>query len=176
MTRRRDDSIDFISPVASISEIAPVVAIRPVSYRRGRPLGDGGAHPHDRDDEAAAADELSSFAQELSQLAELSQSDPERFVAIVTSIANELTNAANSATVDEQPVLLDVAGQFARAARERNLSNFHPATDVAIHQPSNDGAAHTGAGAYRSPTEYTSVGDLRTTIARIVQQALDAAP
>ena len=173
MTARRDDSILPISPVTSISEVAPVTAVRGVSNRRSRPLGDDSPHP-DRDNDDPAENELSSFAQELSELAELAASDASRFVAVATAIAAELTLAANSATIDDQRVLLDVAGQFALATRDRNLSNFHPNTDVAIHEPSHDGAAHTGVGAYRSPQEYISANDVPAVIARIVRQALDA--
>lgn len=103
----------------------------------------------DADGDGSAAS-LSPFAQVLSQLQQLQQTDPTKLKSVLGSIATELDAAAQQAGPNGGQGLSDLANRFQQAAQTGDVSGLQP------HRH-HHGHHHGGAAAYQQTSDQSSL-------------------
>jgi hypothetical protein len=168
-------SVSSIDP-STLGLVAPTSPIDPGTVTASGLDADG-----DADGSTGAATSVSPFAQLLSQLQQLQQTDPAKLKTVLTDVANALQGAAQQAGSQGQ-FLAGVASRFQEAAQTGDLSllqpagrhhghhhHHHPPGAAAYQQSSGQpfAAATGGSGAVAaSPT------DPRTQVIDIIDQVL----
>ncbi|HLK58272.1 MAG TPA: hypothetical protein VKU00_17025 [Chthonomonadaceae bacterium] len=136
--------IDTTQLTQSIFQLGATQAISPALATN---QAQGGAQGVDTDGDqgGAASVKISKQAQLLSQLQQLQQQDPTQFKQVVTNIADQLTQAAQSSTGQDQQFLTALAGRF-QQAETGDLSGFtqqQPAATSSVQAAYTQGAQAT---------------------------------
>src|ERR1019366_379272 len=127
---------------------------------------------------AAAPAAISPPAQFMSQMQQLSQTDPSQFKAVAASVATSFQNAAAQASGSQAQVLTGLASQFTQAAHTGTLPAPQASTPVASVQGAQGASAgHAGAhhhhhhGGGASATQSSSVQEAFQDAMNVLTQA-----
>jgi hypothetical protein len=120
--------------------------------------------PGSVDAQSASTTQLSGGGQFLSKLADLEKSDPSKAKAILTQIANSLTQQASQATGTTAEQLSQTAAKFQQAANTGDLSGLQPA------------AAHHRGRAQRAYTQSQNSAQNHSLLVALTQNSGAIAP
>ena len=126
---------------------------------------------------AAATAAISTPAQFMSQMQQLSQTDPSQFKAVAASVATSFQNAAAQASGSQAQVLTGLASQFTQAAQTGTLPAPQASAPVASVQGAQGASAgHAGAhhhhhGGGASATQSSSVQEAFQDAMNVLSQA-----
>ena len=114
----------------------------------------------DGDNDGTSSSQVSPWAQLLSRLQQLQQTDPSKLSSVLTDISNKLTTDAQATGGVEGQALSNLASKFQQAAQTGDLSSLQPT------QHRHGGHHHHHAGAYQqagSSTDPTQTGSAGST-------------
>ena len=122
----------------------------------------------DNDGSSSGSASVSSVGKLFSQLAQLQQTDPDKFKTVLTDIANKLQAAGQQDGGAQGQALANLASKFQQAAQTGNLSSLKPAHHHHGH--------HRGAAAYQQASAAGQSGstatDPRSQIFDVINQVL----